>query len=87
MMTVSSLRLTCVMDHGTLLTRLDHFIVHSSCLHWNAPIKSYFFPSLILDHKPISLHIQALPKYGPLPFHFNTLWCHHQDVVDLIEST
>jgi len=53
---------------GHIVARLVYFLVHNSFLHQNASIKSYVLPSLILDHNPISIHLQSLPSYGPLPF-------------------
>jgi len=54
----------CV-DPGHIAARMDCFLVHNSFLHHNAAIKSYILPSLISDHKPISLHLSALPNYWP----------------------
>jgi hypothetical protein len=71
---------------GFIAARLDHFLVHSSHLHHKSSIKSYIFPSITFDHKPISLHLQTLPNFGPLPFKFNPLWLQHQEVVELVEA-
>ena len=72
---------------GYIEVRLDFFLVHNNFIHQNDAIKYYIVPSLIYDHKPISLHLQALPNYNPLPFWFNPLWLQHQEMVDLVRST
>lgn len=71
---------------GHITTRLDCFIVHISFLILDSTLKSYILPSIISDHKPISLHIQAVPVYGPLPFRFNPLWFSYQEVHALVKS-
>jgi exonuclease III len=53
---------------GHIDARLDCFIVHNNLLHHNPTIKSHAFPSLISDHKPISLYLQALPNFPPFLF-------------------
>jgi len=53
---------------GHIATWLDCFFVHCSHLHRNFSIKTFILPSLISDHKPISLHLQALPNFGPSPY-------------------
>jgi len=68
-----------------IATRLDIFLIHSHFLSSNTSIKSYILPSLTYDHKPISLHIHDLLKYGPLPFHFNPLLINHPKVISLVE--
>jgi hypothetical protein len=56
-------------------------------LHQKVSLKSHILHSFISNHKPISLHLQALPNYGPLPFRFNNLWLNHQDGVELVKAT
>jgi hypothetical protein len=71
---------------GHIASRLGSFLIHNNFLNINSSIKSYILPSLIFDHKPISLHIHEIPEYGPLPFHFNPLWLNHPEVFSLVES-
>jgi hypothetical protein len=66
------------------VARLDRFLVHISFLATSPSLKSFIMPSLILDHKPISLHIYSIPDYAPLPLCFFPLWLNHSKVDSLV---
>jgi len=57
--TWSNMRARC----GHIATRLDWILVNNNFLNQNASIKSYILPSLISNHKPISLHLKSLSNY------------------------
>jgi hypothetical protein len=59
---------------GNIVSHLYCLLVHINFFHQNSTIKSLILPSLISDHKLISLNLHKILDYGPLPFHFNPLW-------------
>ena len=73
-------------EPGHIAARLNRFIVHNNFLQRNETLKYYIIPSIISDHKPISLHLQAFLNYGPLPFQFKPLWLNHQEAINIVET-
>lgn len=72
---------------GHIAAILDNFLIHNNFLNINSSIKSYILPSIIFDHKPISLHVHEILEYGLLPFRFKPSWINHHEVLSFVESS
>jgi len=70
-----------------IAARLDCFLIHNNVLLQNSSIKFYILASITLNYKPMSLHIQSLQNYGPLPFRYNPQWLQSKSLIDPICST
>jgi hypothetical protein len=63
-----------------------NFLIHSNFLDGDLEIASKILPTASSDHKPISLVLVDDEKYGSLPFRFNPLWLHNEEVLELIKK-
>jgi hypothetical protein len=53
---------------GHITVRLDRFLIHNKLLLQDYTFKSKILPTTVSYHKPITLHFQSCPDYGPFPF-------------------
>jgi hypothetical protein len=63
-----------------------HFLIIKKILLSHQDISSHILPSIIYDHKPISLNFKIPQKVLSLPFHFNLLWIENPTIPPIINN-
>jgi hypothetical protein len=72
-------------DH--IAARLDIFLVNNIFLEDNVSYHSNILSWGGSDHKPISLFIEPMEDYGPIPFRFNPLWAQDPSFLELVSHS
>jgi exonuclease III len=67
-----------------ITARLDYFLIQSDLLLRNYIITSMIIPSIVSDHKLISLLFHHSQDFGPLPFRLCPLWLQNSRVMEII---
>ena len=72
---------------GYIATMLDRFLVSASFLLRDLNPASFTFPSVVSDHKPVSLVLATSINLGPIPFYFNSSWIQEEKSMGLVKNT
>jgi hypothetical protein len=65
---------------------LDHFLIHINVFLLPFSISSQILPYVVSYHRPISYYFDSPINLGTIPFRFNPLWLHNNEVFSLVKQ-